>query len=80
MICFVLSIAAAAFLLLSLPEIAQKLREDANINIWLTSDSVIGNVFRVNTQTLAITESFFFGTGVLAFAGMVLARMWSKLH
>jgi len=37
---FVVSIAAAALLLLSLPEIVQRL--DGGINIWLTSNSIIG--------------------------------------
>jgi len=48
---FVLSIAAAALLLLSLPEIAQRISEAGSI--WLTRDSVIGRVFSADTQTFA---------------------------
>jgi len=73
---FVISIAAAALLLLSLPEIAQTLRPDNNV--WLTGDSVIGRVFRMNTQGFAIVESFFFGVGVVCFAALILTTTWSK--
>ena len=73
---FVISIAAAALLLLSLPEIAQSPRAD--INIWLTRDSVIGRVFGMNTQDFATTESFFFGVGVVSFAALIVATTWSS--
>lgn len=71
---FVISIAAAALLLLSLPEIVQQL--DGGINIWLTSDSVIGRVLGVNTQTFAMIESFFFGLGVVLIATLIVAAIW----
>lgn len=71
---FVVSIAAAALLLLSLPEIAQGL--DGNLNIWLTSDSIIGRVFGANTQTFATIESFFFGLGVVLVAVLIVAALW----
>lgn len=71
---FVISIAAAALLLLSLPEIAQGL--DGNVNIWLTSDSIIGRVFGANTQTFATIESFFFGLGVVLLAALIVSAIW----
>ena len=74
---FTVSIAAAAVLLLSLPEIAQSVRPETNI--WLTSDSVLGKLFGLNTQTLASFESVFFGVGILSFAAMILVAMWSPL-
>ena len=73
-ICFVISIAAAALLLLSVPEIAQTLQPDTNI--WLTRDSAIGRVFGMDTQGFAIVESFFFGLGVVLFAALVIALAW----
>jgi len=71
---FVISIAAAALLLLTLPEIAQTLRADGNI--WLTQDSVIGGVFGINTQGLAIVQAFFFGMGVVSLAILILMTIW----
>ena len=53
-ICFLISIAAAALLLLSLPEIVQNLQP--RTNIWLTQDSIIGRVFRMNIQGFAISR------------------------
>jgi hypothetical protein len=47
---FLVPIAAAAILLLTLPEIAQNLRADQNI--WLTRDSAAGELLRMNTQGL----------------------------
>lgn len=73
---FVVSIAAAAVLLLTLPEIAQNLPQGTNI--WLTSDSVIGRSLGLNTQVLATLESLFFGLGILCFAGVILAIVWSS--
>ncbi len=73
---FVISIAAAALLLLSLPEIAQSLRADTNI--WLTRDSVLGRVFGMNTQGFGTIESFFFGVGVVSFAALIVATIWSS--
>ena len=73
---FVASIAAAALLLLSLPEIAQRVTDGESV--WMTRDRVIGRVFRgVTTQGLAVFEAFFFGTGVVAFAAMILAIAWA---
>jgi hypothetical protein len=74
-VCFLISIAAAAILLLTLPEIAQFLRDDTNI--WLTSDSVAGKFFKLNTQNLAIVESFFFGLGMVLSSALIIAAMWS---
>ena len=72
---FLISIAGAATLLLTLPEIAQNLRADRNV--WLTRDSVAGNVLHANTQALALVESIFFGIGVVLFVGMIVAIIWS---
>jgi hypothetical protein len=73
---FIVSIAGAAFLLLSLPEIAQT--RDSRVNVWPTQDSYIGTVLGANRQTLAIVESVFFGVGVVMFAAMVAARIWNS--
>ena len=73
-ISFLISVAAAAMLLLTLPEIAQMLRSDTNI--WMTRDSVAGRVFHVNTQGLAILESFFFGAGMICFSALIIALIW----
>lgn len=72
---FVVSMAAAALLLLSLPEVAQRL--DGNTNIWLTSDSIISRVFGANIQAFATIESFFFGLGVVLMAALVISAIWS---
>ena len=71
---FLVSIAAAAILLLTLPEIAQNLR--AGQNIWLTRDSVAGRLLRVNTQGLALIESVFFGIGLVLLGAMLLVVIW----
>jgi len=73
--CFLISIAAAALLLLTLPEIAQRLRPDENI--WLTRDSVAGRLLGMNTQAFALVESFFFGCGLIALVGLILVVIWS---
>ena len=54
---FLASIASAAFLLLSLPEIA--LRIQPGTNIWFAKDSAIG----ISLQQLAILESMFMVLG-----------------
>ena len=72
---FLVSIAAAAILLLTLPEIAQNLRADQNI--WLTRDSVAGRLLRVNTQGLALIESVFFGIGLVLLGAMLLVVIWT---
>ena len=72
---FLVSIAAAAILLLTLPEIAQNLR--AEQNIWLTRDSVAGRLLRVNTQGLALIESVFFGIGLVLLGAMLLVVIWT---
>jgi hypothetical protein len=64
-VCFLVSIATAALLLLSLPEIAQKF--DPDENIWLASDSVIGPVLHMGIQGFATFESLFFGVGLVSF-------------
>jgi len=68
---FLVSIAAAALLLLTLPEIAQNLRADRNI--WLTRDSIVGDLLRLNTQGFALVESIFFGCGLI----LLVAMIWS---
>jgi len=72
---FLGSIATAALLLLSLPEIAQMLRPDENI--WLTRDSIIGRVFRMGTQDFANFESFFFGAGMICFSALIITMIWT---
>jgi hypothetical protein len=72
---FLVSIAAAAVLLLTLPEIAQNLRADRNI--WLTRDSVAGRLLRMNTQALALVESAFFGCGLIFLVTAVLVLIWA---
>jgi hypothetical protein len=74
----VISISAAAILLVSLPEITQML--DGQTNIWLTKDSVIGRVFGANTQTFVSIESFFFGLGVVIIAALIIAAIWSSAY
>ena len=74
-VCFLVSIAAAALLLLSLPEIVQNLRSDRNI--WMTQDSIIGRVFHATIQGFAILESLFFGLGLVCFSAAVIAATWS---
>jgi len=71
---FLCSIAAAALLLLSLPEIAQMLRSD--VNIWTTRDSIIGRVFHMGIQTFASFESFFFGAGMICFSSLIIVMIW----
>ena len=72
---FLVSIAGAATLLLTLPEIVQNLRPDQNI--WLTRDSVAGRLLRMNTQGLALVESVFFGCGLVLVVAMVMVTIWS---
>ena len=72
---FLISIVAAAMLLLTLPEIAQSVREGQNI--WLTEDSVAGRLLRMNTQNFALIESVFFGCGMILFVAMIVAIVWS---
>ncbi|HMH05837.1 MAG TPA: hypothetical protein VK579_04060 [Terriglobales bacterium] len=74
--CFVASVAAAALLLLSLPDITQNLRPDTNI--WRTRGTLIGRVFHLDTRSLATLESLFFGLGVVCFAGLIVAAIWSR--
>jgi hypothetical protein len=73
---FFVSIAAAALLLLTLPEIAQNVKPDTNI--WLTRDSVIGWLFGMNTQAIAVVECLFFGIGVSMVVVLVILRVWSR--
>src|SRR5262245_44555699 len=72
---FVVSIAAAAMLLLTLPEIAQNVQPE--VNIWLTQASVMGQLLGLNTQSLALGESFFFGFGIICFGAMIVAETWT---
>lgn len=72
---FLVSIAAAAILLLTLPEIAQNLQQDQNI--WLTRDSVAGELLRMNTQGFALVESIFFGFGLILLVAMIVVMIWS---
>ena len=73
-ICVLVSIGAAAILLLSLPEIAQYLRP--NQNIWNTRDSLIYRYLRLNTQSFALLESIFFGLGLSFTFAMLIAVIW----
>jgi hypothetical protein len=72
---FLVSIAAAAILLLTLPEITQNLRTGQNI--WLTRDSIAGQLLRTNTQGLALVESIFFGCGFILLTTMIVVMIWS---
>ena len=72
---FFVSIAGAAVLLLTLPEIAQYF--DDEVNVWLTRDSVAGRIMRLNTQTLALVESIFFGIGLVLVIAMLMIDTWS---
>jgi hypothetical protein len=74
-VCFVASICFAAMLLLTLPEIAQTLRPD--LNIWLTEDSVAGDLLGLNTQGFALIESLLFGCGILFSAATIITIIWS---
>lgn len=74
-VCFLLSVAAAGMLLLTLPEIAQYLKPTQNI--WTTRDSIAYKLVRLNTQGFAIIESLFFGLG-FTFSILLLATIiWS---
>ena len=73
---FVISIASAAALLLTLPDIAQNLQPQ--VDVWLTSDTVVGRVFHLNTQDIALMESVFFGLGILCFAALILTITWAR--
>ena len=73
---FLISIAAAAFLLLSLPEIALTIQPGENL--WLAEDIAIGYALGVNIQLLAIFESMGFGLGMVCFSALVVASFWSK--
>jgi hypothetical protein len=72
---FLISIVAAAMLLLTLPEIAQSVREGENI--WLTEDSVAGRLLGMNTQDFALVESLFFACGMVLFVAMIVAIVWA---
>lgn len=72
---FLISIVAAAMLLLTLPEIAQSVRADQNI--WLTEDSVAGRLLGMNTQSFALVESVFFGCGLILFVATIVVIVWS---
>jgi hypothetical protein len=69
--CFLVSIAAAAILLLTLPEIMQKF--DPKENVWYTQDSFL----QIDTEKLALTESFFFGIGIISVSAMIVSLIWS---
>ncbi len=73
-ICFLLSIAAAGILLLTLPEIAQYLRPGQNI--WATRDRVAYRLVGMTTQGFAILESVFFGMGLTCVVAMLIAIIW----
>jgi ABC-type multidrug transport system fused ATPase/permease subunit len=72
---FLVSIAAAAMLLLTLPEITQNLRHDQNI--WLTRDTVAGRLLRLNTQGFALIESVFFGVGLILMGATMVVLIWA---
>jgi hypothetical protein len=73
---FLISIVAAAALLLTLPEIAQNVRADQNI--WLTEDSVAGRLLGMNTEGFALVESVFFGCGLISLVAMIAVMIWSR--
>ena len=73
---FIISIASAAFLLLSLPEIVFRLQPGTNI--WLAKDSIIGNVLGFNIQQLAIFESLYFGLGLVSFSLAIILAIWTN--
>jgi hypothetical protein len=75
-ILFLISMAAAAFLLLSLPEIALTIQPGENI--WLAKDMVIGYVLGTDIQSLAILESMGFGLGMICFSAVIVISIWSK--
>ena len=70
---FLVSIAGAALLLLTLPEITQNLRPGQNI--WRTRDSVAGHF--LDTQVFALIESVFFGIGLILMGAAMLALIWA---
>jgi hypothetical protein len=71
---FLISIAGAAILLLTLPEIAQNYQ--SGTNIWLTQDSVAGRLMGMNTQSFALIESIFFGLGLITVVIMIIIVIW----
>lgn len=72
---FLLSVVAAAMLLLTLPDIVQHL--DPDVDVWLTRDTVAGPLLRVSTQSLAVVEAVFFGIGFVAVTVMVVSLTWA---
>jgi hypothetical protein len=76
MLSMLISIAAAAMLLLTLPEIAYLQPET---NIWKTQDSIVRIYLpSMNTQSFAILESLFFGLGLVFAIASIVTVMWSK--
>lgn len=75
-LCFVASICFAAMLLLTLPEITQSVH--AELNVWLTEDSVAGSVLGLNTQGFALVESILFGIGIIFSAATIITIIWSN--
>lgn len=74
--CFVISIIAAAMLLWTLPEIAQKLRSDTNI--WMTYDGIARQLFRLNTQGFAVVMTLFFILGLLFLTALIFSIIGSR--
>jgi len=74
--CFVVSIIAAAMLLWTLPEIAQRLRSDTNI--WMTEDSIARELFRLNTQGFAVMLTLFFILGLLFLTALIFSIIGSR--
>jgi hypothetical protein len=74
--CFIISIIAAAMLLWTLPEIAQRLRADTNI--WMTEDSVARRLFRLNTQGFAVVMTLFFILGLLFLTALIFSIIGSR--
>jgi hypothetical protein len=74
--CFVISIIAAAMLLWTLPEIAQRLRLDTNI--WMTEDSIARQLFRLNTQGFAVVLTLFFIVGLLFLTALIFSIIASR--
>lgn len=77
MVCMLTSIAAAAILLLTLPDIVEFL--GAQTEVWSSKDTIVAKYLpMMNLQTFAILESGFFGLGLVFAIAAIVRVMWSK--
>jgi hypothetical protein len=79
MLCMLTSIAAAAMLLLTLPDIVEFL--EPGTEVWSSKDTVVASIIflkKMNTQNFAISEAFFFGLGLVFAIACIVTLMWSK--